>query len=554
VAGEGLDSVKLKELLRLHMEAYDEWAPEIDRAVRWAVVLMGPMAADQPYVEAEVIPLAELPHHAAKFQEIPSASELYDNLLDKPQLPLDPGFSNLVSRVAPYLSFRQVEYFLQARGPADWQPADLRRIRYVYSIKRKALEIAESYGGLSFLPQSFMVSVFLGEATRTSMRASRGRRKTRQSSSDTSISTKRSLRKVPVLSGLRRRRGSNMEARLGHVTEAPEEEDDLILTPAERVASMSNFANARAQNVPSNLLLRIDPSTAVVEEQYELGDSLLGPQDVAILLQAGLTSVMKSSTVVQLNQRMLLDLICSQPRSFAVAVLAEIGAPGGQGSARSLTSALMALLELDQTAFKPSHQLDLHALLESWIPGLKIPRREDYMAGGRWARQNYYEAIFAVANSIMEDAETYVALKGHLQKVRRHIETDPSPHPREEPGVDLGLDFSESPSEETGGSATKLHQAIEFAISLIEEADTVGGIAMGELLENEELAKESDGYTNAIKLYRESFSACAKVLALDKHAFQSKWFREFYKRNYDALMIKSMYDNLINDVDNVRHW
>lgn len=345
-----------------------------------------------------------------------------------------------------------------------------------------------------------------------------------------------------------------MEARLGHVTEAPEEEDDLILTPAERVASMSNFANARAQNVPSNLLLRIDPSTAVVEEQYELGDSLLGPQDVAILLQAGLTSVMKSSTVVQLNQRMLLDLICSQPRSFAVAVLAEIGAPGGQGSARSLTSALMALLELDQTAFKPSHQLDLHALLESWIPGLKIPRREDYMAGGRWARQNYYEAIFAVANSIMEDAETYVALKGHLQKVRRHIETDPSPHPREEPGVDLGLDFSESPSEETGGSATKLHQAIEFAISLIEEADTVGGIAMGELLENEELAKESDGYTNAIKLYRESFSACAKVLALDKHAFQSKWFREFYKRNYDALMIKSMYDNLINDVDNVRHW
>jgi hypothetical protein len=71
---------------------------------------------------------------------------------------------------------------------------------------------------------------------------------------------------------------------------------------------------------------------------YELGDSLLGPQDVAVLLQAGLTSAMKGSTVVQLNQRMLIDLMTSQPKSFAIAVLAEIGTPGGQGSPRSLTS------------------------------------------------------------------------------------------------------------------------------------------------------------------------------------------------------------------------
>ena len=35
-AGEGLDVVKVKELLRMHLVAYDEWAPEIDRAIRWA--------------------------------------------------------------------------------------------------------------------------------------------------------------------------------------------------------------------------------------------------------------------------------------------------------------------------------------------------------------------------------------------------------------------------------------------------------------------------------------------------------------------------------------
>ena len=33
------------------------------------------------------------------------------------------------------------------------------------------MEISESYGGLSFLPQSFLVSIFVGEATRTSLRA-----------------------------------------------------------------------------------------------------------------------------------------------------------------------------------------------------------------------------------------------------------------------------------------------------------------------------------------------------------------------------------------------
>jgi hypothetical protein len=67
-------------------------------------------------------------------------------------------------------------------------------------------------------------------------------------------------------------------------------------------------------------------------DSYKLGNLLFGPQDVAILLQSGLTSVMQSSTVVQLNQRMLLDLKSSQSHLFAVALLAEIGSPSGEGS------------------------------------------------------------------------------------------------------------------------------------------------------------------------------------------------------------------------------
>ena len=118
-----------------------------------------------------------------------------------------------------------------------------------------------------------------------------------------------------------------------------------MLSPAGRVASKNDFHAAFPETSAS---FASHPADDDHEEEYKLGDSLLGPSDVAILLQAGLTSPLKGSTVVQLNQRMLLDLIASQPRSFAVAVLAEIGTPGGHGSARVLAGALMALLETNQ--------------------------------------------------------------------------------------------------------------------------------------------------------------------------------------------------------------
>lgn len=553
VAGDGLDVVKMKDLLRQHLEHYDDWAPEIDRAVRWAAVAFGPAAVAQSYVEDQVTPLAELLHNAVKFENIPSASNLYETLLDKPQLPLDPGFSNLVSRVAPYLSFRQVEYILEVRASTDWQPSDLRRIRYVYSIKRKVLEIAESYGGLSFLPQSFFLSVFLGEATRTSLRASRSQliqtiersatstrslnRGRLASTSTQSASVRRS--NLSTLSRLRRRHT------LQQVTEGSEEEEQ---TPAGRVASFQKLIDERKSGIPDSLVVRADATSGLAHEHYELGDSLLGPQDVAILLQAGLTSVMKSSTVVQLNQRMLLDLICSQPRTFAIAVLSEIG-----NTPRSLTSALMALLELDQTAFKANHQIDMHALVESWLPELKIPRREDHMAGGRWARQSYYDALFSVAVSISEDAESYMALKSHVQRVRQTTEKDPLPQPREEPVADDdgGLSLSERSPD---GSSSRLVMAIEDALSRIAAADETGILMRDQLFKDETSAKANAVYTKAIALYRDAFDACAKVLTLDKHAFHARWFGDFYRRNYDALMVLSMYDNVIDDVDKVRYW
>ena len=134
--------------------------------------MLGAAEAPKPFVESNVSPLSELRQYSAHFSGTPSANDIYTTLLDKKLLPLDPIFSNLVSRIAPYMSFSQVEYILQSRKLSDWQSPDLRRLRYVYSVKKKVLQIAESYGGLTFLPQSFFMSVFVGEATRESLRAS----------------------------------------------------------------------------------------------------------------------------------------------------------------------------------------------------------------------------------------------------------------------------------------------------------------------------------------------------------------------------------------------
>lgn len=549
VAGEGIDVLAVKELLRKNVRLYDEWAPEIDRAVRWAEVMLGSQEAPKPFVENNVSPLSLTPKYESQFADVPSARELYTTLLEKRHLPLDVAFSSLVSRMAPYLSFRQIEYILQTRSPTDWQVADIRRLRYVYSIKKKVLDISESYGGLSFMPQSFFVSVFLGEATRASLRA-------RTDSNFGDISFLNS----PVgkdgianttLQHLRQRRNI-----VGKPLSSIETYPDTMST-----SQFSRKSRGVGSRYRSDGRSRFTAEYDDFEEAFVVGDSLLGPQDVAILLQAGLTSSMKGSTVVQLNQRMLLDLMASQPRLFAVAVLAEIGTPGGEGNPRGLASALMALLDLDQSSFNEFHRLDMHQLLESWLPGLTMPRRDDYLAGGRWASQSYYSAMFGVSKNILEDAEAYIAFKHHVQRVRHNLESDPIPTakelndvPPEKANEDQQLESDLIPEVLSFQSTNKLSVAIENAKSKIQEADDNGKLVYESLKERKVCAKQCKECAKATQKYEEAFTACANVLQLDRLSFHADWFRHFYRRNYDALMVKSVYDNVMNGDDDVRAW
>ena len=515
VAGNGLDVIRTKALLRKHVEAYDEWAAEIDRAVKWTAVALGPMSIQQPIEETEVPPLSEC-LDSTRYDGIPTAKELYQTLQDKPQLPLDQSFSNLVSRIAPYMTLRQVRYILHLRPANHWQPFDLKRLRYVYSIKKKVHEISESYGGLSFMPQSFFVSIFLGEATRSSLRAA-----THDAAEDNDTDPESSKGgKRTGLAILRQKRfGKSFRAESS-------DPEDFIMSPAGRIASMNNLSSLPERTA--------SPHTSSMVEDV-LGDSLLGPQDIAVLLQAGLTSAVKGSTVVQLNQRMLLDLMASQPKSFAIAVLAELGNDGP----RPLASALMALCDLDQGSFKEAHRIDMHTLLEGWLPGLRIPNREDYLAGGRFARSSFYDAIYSMAINILDLTETYRGLILRVQQVRHHQERDPLPLPME-----FSKEFHHQPT-------SKLTSAIADAIGKISTADELGQAAMVDLNQKRKTAEEC---TEAIEAYKEAFAACSQVLSMDKLAFQADWFKSFWRRNYDALMIKSVFDDVTNDVDSVRVW
>jgi len=370
------------------------------------------------------------------------------------------------------------------------------------------------------------MSVFVGEATRASLR-SRVPKSGKQTIS-TQPKVKRSISTMALL-----RNGQSFQS------------DTIVHSPAE-------IAMMRSQGMQSSIC----SSFIDDEEAYDLGDSLLGPCDVAILLQAGLTSSLKSSTVVQLNQRMLLDLIASQPNSFAVAVLAEIGTPGGYGSSRSLASALMALLELDQRAFALEHRLDLHSLWEEWLPGYKMPRREDYLAGGRWARQSYYESVFAVAEQILSDAEMYIALKNHIQQVRHCSESDDIPLPKELKLSKIS-EAAATTSKNREYNSSKLMQAVDRAKKCISDADKAGHVAIKELQGGELKAWngcKGDACQTAIDLYMKAFQACGQLLVLDKLAFQVEWFKIFWRRNYDALMVKSLFDNVIANIDSVREW
>jgi len=158
--GRGLDVRATKRLVNDALGDH-EWQYELDRCVRLVARLLAPAPALREWKASEAPPFERMPEHAARLRDLPSAHELYEAMCST--APLPEGFSHAVAPTAPYLELEQLEHLLAARR-GDWQGADLACLRHVREIKRRVRDIAESYGGFAFAPQSHAIAFFLGEA------------------------------------------------------------------------------------------------------------------------------------------------------------------------------------------------------------------------------------------------------------------------------------------------------------------------------------------------------------------------------------------------------
>ena len=423
--GIGLDVPAVKRLLAAHLPEND-YGWEIDRALRWLGIVLGPTEPVPPRERVEQPPLCEDARFAPALAALPTAADLYAAV--DADAPLREGFAEGLVHVAPYLGLEQLQYLL-ARPRSDWPSEARARLEYTLELKRRVRLVAENYGGLSFAPQAIAIGFFLGEAAR------------------------------------------------------------LRAEHAARPHGESTDAAA-------------------------LGDSILGPEDVAVLLQAGLASAWQGRTQ-QLNRRLLCELVLAQPEPFLREVLIEMSG----GSARALGGVLYAMLNHAQDQMR--EPLDLGAIFSRRL-GLGLPRLEDYMAGGRWAKLSYWEALAAAAEQILAEAELVLAKRARLRVCR---------HPAPPPFV--------------AGDALAAPMAV--AQAAVAEADRLG--ARCRFAEPGGEAEEV-----ARRAYQAAFERCAELLAADGRAFQLEWLRHFWLRNYEALMVLSVVRNLQQDVDDVRRW
>jgi hypothetical protein len=241
----------------------------------------------------------------------------------------------------------------------------------------------------------------------------------------------------------------------------------------------------------------------------------LGPEEVAHLLQAGLAWGRQDGQT-QLNNRLLLELLRREAPTFTREVLIELG----RQSPRALSGVLYAFLAQDQDQM--AEPVDLVQLLEEKL-GVPVPRQTDYMAGGRKARESYYEALSRLADTIIEEAGAYLSAKAHLQQVRHAA----APELHLEPS----LEKLEERARESIARADEMGRQCRF------DDDRRGGPRQ----------RSRDAY-------RRAFRACARLLEKEPRAFQLDWFKDFWLRNEEALVVLSVVRGYQEDRDDDRRW
>jgi len=241
----------------------------------------------------------------------------------------------------------------------------------------------------------------------------------------------------------------------------------------------------------------------------------LGPEELAVLLQAG-QSTGREDKRSQINNRMIMELLRREPAALTAEVFGELG----NQNPRALSGILYSFLDQDQDQM--STELDLVEVLSDRL-GAHVPKQRHYMAGGRRAKDSYWDALQRVAYRIIHNARPYLAAKQHLQVVRH----DPPP----------ALALSSSAERLERRARESITKADDWGSRCTFDNDTRGGPR----------AKTREAY-------RRAFRACARLLKKEPRAISLPWLKEFWLRNEEALMVLSVVRNHQQDTDQDRHW
>ncbi|CAD7931790.1 unnamed protein product [Amoebophrya sp. A25] len=570
IYGNGLDSDACKELLS---KAFPVWytnnAFDIDRGLRIinriAIPVPMPPIAPSRALDSNLAS----PPLQAWLDKLPTAGELYrqcdsdatnricstktgrTTCSSSSKTTTSSPVLTAVVALAPYLSRAQLQYlvehgFIAANAGSTEQK---HRLSYVLHLKKVLSTIVDDIGGNSLLPQTHGIAFLLGDTLKRS--ASLGEHQEKQ----------------------KHRSNANSDA--------------------------TSLTSCSSKNIVS-----------------VFGSSLLGPEDMAGLLRA-ILSAPSFGHFAQRALRTLMELLQRQPLIFVRGVFYELSLNGSQ---RVLAGLLMRLLEAPQDCFRV--EVDYHGMLASMLDIHSIPKRGDYMAGGKYQRRSYYEAIYRIAANLIDESDDYLAFKQHLTA---NIQEDggavaDEEHEEEEEAQGcatsakdegtthgspvvrsdaksgtVALAAATNTSTTTTSTSIKKIAAVvsnssyrsqflltnsdfadllQAALAAVVHADRVGCAWLRNATSTtsqESRTTSTSSPSTPLKspsststtptrravtaAYRQAFDLCREAVSRDKRALiRETWLKDFYERNYEALVIFSIVRNVVDGTDHIRKW
>eukprot|EP00961_Rhodomonas_salina_P098752 1328744-Rhodomonas_salina.2 len=287
---------------------------------------------------------------------------------------------------------------------------------------------------------------------------------------------------------------------------------------------------------------------------------------MAGLMRAILSSMIQDHSV-QNGLRLLLQILLEQPRIYVIGVFYEMSVNGSQ---RLLAGLLMRLLDASQSCFR--ERWDFSATIGTLL-AMPMPRRADYMAGGKYQRRSYYEAVYQIAANIIDDSDDYLGLKFWLtanvqtnnllppDPARlRSVPAGPQPPARTQTAVSRTIDSQDDGSVPFHSQlrSDPFQELVQAALRSVLAADDAGQrlyLAEAKMDLTRDAAIIQGLRSAAVGVYRSSFSACRALVAHDHRSLlRIPWLKAYYERNLEALVVRTITRNILQDVDRVRGW